>query len=103
MDLPLNLLAEQSSRMYDVTLRLSLLISCLTALWELAKQLNEAGLIQPPKMGTGQDEHKWSSIPCELILTLQPKNEGAHKGCFIAATATNHIYCCFPHIMQLLA
>lgn len=27
-------------------------------LWALAEQLSEAGLIQPPKMGTGRDEHK---------------------------------------------
>lgn len=93
--LPLELLAELSPWMYDDTLRLSLLKSCLAAgdadkntlhnvlnsfadenyhgllpneryrkithtaeLWELAEQLSEAGLIQPPKMGTGRDEHK---------------------------------------------
>lgn len=93
--LPLALLAELSPWMYDDTLRLSLLKSCLAAgdadkntlhnvlnsfadenyhgllpkenyrkitytaeLWELSEQLSEAGLIQPPKMGTGRDEHK---------------------------------------------
>lgn len=93
--LPLDLLAELSPWMYDDTLRLPLLKSCLAAgdtdkntlrnvlnsfadesyhgllpeerfrkitytaeLWALAKQLSEAGLIQPPKMGSGRDEHK---------------------------------------------
>lgn len=93
--LPLDLLAELSPWMYDDTLRLSLLRSCLATgdtdkntlhnvlnsfadenyhgllpqerfrkiaytaeLWGLAEQLSEAGLIQPPKMGSGRDEHK---------------------------------------------
>lgn len=93
--LPLDLLAELSPWIYDDTLRLPLLKSCLAAgdtdkntlrnvlnsfadesyhgllpeerfrkipytaeLWALAKQLSEAGLIQPPKMGSGRDEHK---------------------------------------------
>lgn len=93
--LPLDLLAELSPWMYDDTLRLPLLKSCLAAgdadkitlhnvlnsfadesyhsllpherfrkiprtdeLWELAQLLSEAGLIQPPKMGSGRDEQK---------------------------------------------
>ncbi len=93
--LSLELLAELSPWMYDDTLRLHLLKSCLAAgdadkitlhnvlnsfadesyhsllpqerfrkiprtdeLWELAQLLSEAGLIQPPKMGSGRDEQK---------------------------------------------
>lgn len=33
-------------------------ITYTAELWELAKQLSEVGLIQPPKMGTGRDVHK---------------------------------------------
>ncbi|CAM8681439.1 MULTISPECIES: hypothetical protein [Leclercia] len=109
--LPLDLLAELSPWMYDDTLRLSLLKSCLAAgdadknmlhnvlnsfadenyhgllpneryrkmthtaeLWELAEQLSEAGLIQPPKMGTGRDEHKMVINP--VRSDSDPATEG---------------------------
>lgn len=98
--LSLDLLAELSPWMYDDTLRLPLLKSCLTAgdadkdmlhrvlssfadesyhnllpqerfrkiprtdeSWELASLLSVAGLIQPPKMGSGRDEQKMIIIP----------------------------------------
>lgn len=98
--LPLVLLAELSPWMYDDTLRLPLLKSCLTArdadkemlqtvlnsfadesyhsllpherfrkiprteeLWALAELLTEAGLIQPPKMGSGRDAQKMVITP----------------------------------------
>ncbi|WP_263070993.1 hypothetical protein [Enterobacter huaxiensis] len=100
VDLPLALLAELSPWMYDDTLRLPLLKSCLAdgdadkitlhnvlnsfaddshhsllpeerfrkiprtdELWELAELLSDAGLIQPPKMGSGRDERKMVITP----------------------------------------
>lgn len=109
--LPLELLAELSPWMYDDTLRLPLLKSCLTAgdadkemlqtvlnsfadesyhsllpherfrkiprtdeLWELANLLSKAGLIQPPKMGSGRDEQKI------VITPVRCEHEGEAEG-----------------------